>query len=452
MIAKGTTHNNGARLASYLVHCKDEDERAELFELRGFADDDIVEAFRSVHVMADATRCEKPFYHCQVRTPDGEDLSREQWLTVADRLERQLGLAEQPRAIAFHTKDGHEHMHIAWSRIDEDTLTAKELSFDHRKLMRACRDIEQEMGLTPVPNERVRTGPEAPSREEYEQARRLGVDIHATRQTIRDCWERADNGASFAAALQEQGLTLARGDRRDYVVMDGEGGVHALGKRVLGISAHELRERLADLDPASVPSLEQARQDLASREHAGLNQPDRLAQAVPSQGVDPMPARADHNQADHAAGCIGVSDAVAYPERAAPGGEHSPTAAPSGHNIGRAASGVADALGNAAEKVMGGGLEVAADLFTLGLGSSPAQPPSPPSQRQEFQAMATSLPKPAEDAPRLDRSVTSNPPHVVMNNADALLNAPRNPSEAPPDLAEQIMAKWRKDRERDRER
>lgn len=435
MIAKGTTHNNGPRLANYLVNCKDEDERAELFELRGFADDDIVEAFRSVHVIADATRCEKPFYHCQVRTPDGEDLTREQWLAVADRLEQRLGLDDQPRAIAFHTKDGHEHMHIAWSRIDEDSLTARELRFDHRKLMRACRDIEQEMGLTPVPNERVRSGPDAPSREEFEQARRLGVDIHATRQAIRDCWERADNGASFAAALQEQGLTLARGDRRDFVVVDGEGGIHALGKRVLGISAHELRERMTDLDPASLPSLELARQTPVTRGQSG---PEPLAASlVPDRSLE------------------GLADERAGREPPEPHtGRETPTAQESAHGLSRAATGMADALGHVTEMALGASFEVAADLFTLGLGSSgPAQTSStPPPVRQEVQAMATSPPKPAEAAPALDRSVTSNPPHVVMNSADALLNAPKNASEAPPDLAEQILAKWRKDRERDRER
>jgi hypothetical protein len=62
MIAKGTTHNDGGRLAVYLITGKD-GERAELWELRGFASPDIVDAFRSVHVMAEATfhACSGPF-------------------------------------------------------------------------------------------------------------------------------------------------------------------------------------------------------------------------------------------------------------------------------------------------------------------------------------------------------------------------------------------------------
>src|ERR1700726_1542072 len=102
VICKGTTHNNGAKLARYLTTAKD-GERVEFWELCGFAAGDIRDAFRSVHVMAEATRCEQPFFHVQVRNPEGEELSREQWRRVADRIESKLGLSGQPRAIAFHT-------------------------------------------------------------------------------------------------------------------------------------------------------------------------------------------------------------------------------------------------------------------------------------------------------------------------------------------------------------
>src|ERR1039458_4456099 len=90
MISKGTTHNNGVKLARYITKGK-EGERAELWELRGFASNDITEAFRSVHVMAEGTECEQPFFHVQVRNPEGETLTREQWLVVANRHERKLG-------------------------------------------------------------------------------------------------------------------------------------------------------------------------------------------------------------------------------------------------------------------------------------------------------------------------------------------------------------------------
>lgn len=259
MIAKGNTHASGAKLGRYMVTGKD-GERAELFELRGFAESDIVDAFRSVHVMARATQCEQPFFHCQVRNPEGESLTREQWKAVAQRIEQELGLSDQPRAIAFHVKDGHEHMHLAWSRIDADSMKAIPLPFYKLRLKEAARELEIELGLTRVRNERDASEPKAPKRSERDQSTRLGIDVDQVRTQIRSAWEQSDSGKSFVAALAEQGMTIAHGDRRDYVVVDQEGGVHALGKRLLGVSAAETRARLADLHPGLLPGIDEARE------------------------------------------------------------------------------------------------------------------------------------------------------------------------------------------------
>lgn len=274
MITKGTAHTNGGRLARYMTTGKD-GERAELWQLRGFASNDIAEAFRSVHLMAEGTKCEQPFFHVQVRNRDGETLTREQWVLAANRIERMLGLTGQPRAIAFHIdeKSGHEHMHIAFSRIDQDTLTAKPLPFFKERLKKISRELELHFGLEPVTSRRPDRIKYAPTRAEEEQARRLGFDIHEIRRTIRECWDRSDCGRSFAAGLADQGLVLAQGDRRDFVVMDRAGGLHALGKRVLDANKKAIRERLADLDTNRLPSVEKARDNLAG---GPQRKPERL--------------------------------------------------------------------------------------------------------------------------------------------------------------------------------
>jgi hypothetical protein len=263
-----------------------ENERAELWQLVGFAAGDIRDAFRSVHVIAEATRCEQPFFHVQVRNPDGEELSRREWWKVADRIETKLGLKGQPRAVCFHIdKDtGHEHMHIAWSRIDVDTMTARPLPFFKERLKEVARELENTLDLTRVRNERdASTRP--PTRNEFEQARRLGVNLTNLRAAIRDCWTHSDNGHSFEAALAEQGLILAQGDRRAYVVIDHEGGIHALGKRILDLPASRVSERLSDLDHSALPTVEEARKSLHERaqtreQSSRLQMPDPYRQEL----------------------------------------------------------------------------------------------------------------------------------------------------------------------------
>jgi hypothetical protein len=201
MIGKGNTHDNGARLARYIVTAK-EGECAELWELRGFALRDIVDAFRSVHITASKSQCKQPFFHVQVRNPEGEMLTRSQWKMAIGKIEGMLGLGDQPRAIAVHTdrETGHEHIHIAWSRIDPETLKARPLPFFKLRLKKACREIEEALGLTPVSSDRKSAIRYAPKRHEEQQAVRLGVPINDVREMIRAAFERSDCGRSFQSA------------------------------------------------------------------------------------------------------------------------------------------------------------------------------------------------------------------------------------------------------------
>ena len=195
MIAKGNTHSSGAVLGRYLVTAKD-GERVMLSELRGFASRHIVEAFRSVDVIAASTKCRAPFFHVYVRNPAGEGLSREQWQQTANSIEQILGLTGQPRAIAFHVTEetGHSHMHVVWSRIDQDALIAKPLPFFKYRLKAVSRDLEERFGLTRVRDQRQSFIQFAPTRAEEQQSRRLGLDVHATRETIRRCFDHSDCG------------------------------------------------------------------------------------------------------------------------------------------------------------------------------------------------------------------------------------------------------------------
>jgi len=240
--------------------------------------------------MAAATKCLAPFFHVSVRNPDGDNLDRSQWELVANCVERMLGLTDQPRAVAFHTAagTGHAHMHIAWSRINQETLTAKPLPFFKQRLKLVCRELEERFGLTPVPNERRSSIRFAPTRAEEKQARRLSIDVHAVRESMTNCYKQSDCGQSFRDALSRKGLLLARGDRRDYLVVDGAGGIHALGKRILGVPAAEIRHRLADLCPDQLPTLEQARELIAANKQ--LSADDTVEDACRHTHNAPQPA------------------------------------------------------------------------------------------------------------------------------------------------------------------
>ncbi|MFZ1991994.1 MAG: hypothetical protein WAW96_19740 [Alphaproteobacteria bacterium] len=82
----------------------------------------------------------------------------------------------------------------------------------------------------------------------------------------------SDGPEAFEAALADQGYLLAKGDRRDYVIVDRAGGVHSLARRIDGMKAAELREFMAPMNPEQLPNIEQAREIAAERERRAKEQ------------------------------------------------------------------------------------------------------------------------------------------------------------------------------------
>jgi hypothetical protein len=261
MIIKTKPRANGGKLADYLLK-EQKNERAELLEMRGFRGTLKGALGREEELAETQTRCEQPFYHVSFRAAPGEELTPEQWQYCADKLEKRLGLENNHRAIVLQTHEGEQHMHVVWSRIDPETLKAVNLYREHTRAIEVARELEHELGLQKVRNHKREDERElaAPSFGEDQEARRKGQDLKETRAAIREAWEQSKDGSSFAAALKERGLELAQGDRRDYVAVDDRGAAHSIGKRTTGASAAEVREKLADLDRARAPTVEQVRE------------------------------------------------------------------------------------------------------------------------------------------------------------------------------------------------
>jgi hypothetical protein len=199
-----------------------------------------------------------------------------------------LKLTGQPRAISFHINEqtGDEHMHVAWSRIDQETLRAKELPYFKLRLKQISRELETHFGLEAVVNQREGSIGFAPTRAEEEQARRLGLDVHGIRNIIRSCYDRSDCGVSFRAALEHEGLTLAQGARRDFIVIDQAGGIHAVGKRILDHTAAKIRDRLSDIPRELLPTVEIVRGSIKERELENLQTQMRVEPAWDREVAD----------------------------------------------------------------------------------------------------------------------------------------------------------------------
>lgn len=259
MIVKARAGTGGPALARYLEQGKN--ERAELLELRNLDAPSLKAALYRMDALAKGGHCQKHALHVQMRAAPGERLSASHWREAVDRYAEAFGLQEHQAAVILHHQpDGTTHCHAVFNRVHPETLRAVDIWQNYKTHNQLARDMERDWSL-------LRLGDRQQGRKDYsdrgrgeqEQAQRSGENVHAIRERIRQAWERAEDGAAFAQALQAEGFALARGDRRDFIAVDRHGNPYSLGQRTTGASAAQVREKLADLKAGQVPTLEEAR-------------------------------------------------------------------------------------------------------------------------------------------------------------------------------------------------
>ena len=295
MVIKGTSCAGARRLATHLMRT-DTNERAEVLELTGVAASDLRGSLLEMEAVAAGTRSTKPFYHASINTRADEKLTDEQRAYAINRLEEKLGLSDQARIVVLHFKEGREHCHIVWSRVDLERMRVISDSHNYRKHEEIARDLEREFGHERVQGAHVEREGKArpgrtPSHSEMLQADRGAVSPKEAKDLITDIWQRTDSGQSFRTALEDRGWLLARGDRRDFVAVDPQCGTHSLGRRVEGAKAKDIRTRMVDVDPALLPSVAEARARQREREFeppspTSEGQPDRPKPSDPQTEVE----------------------------------------------------------------------------------------------------------------------------------------------------------------------
>jgi hypothetical protein len=292
VIINGGSRSNWRFFSKHLVRA-DENEHVNVTEIRGLAAETVPDAFRELDALASGTRTKNFFYHANLNPREGESLTPEQWERAIDTLESALGLEGQSRFVVEHEKEGRTHRHVIWSRIDPDTLTAISDSHNYAKHEQAARALEAEFGLEAVQGVHGRDQDiERPDRrpENWEKFRGhgSGIDPEAVKAELTQLWHQADSGQAFAAALEERGYLLAKGDRRDFCVIDAAGHSHSLARRIDGAKAKDIRARMADIDRDALPSVAEASEMMKARPDDTA--PASIAPEVAAESTGDIPA------------------------------------------------------------------------------------------------------------------------------------------------------------------
>lgn len=299
MIITASEITGGRWFAHHLMNER-ENDHVELHDVRGLAAEDVFEADAEIRAQAAGTRAKNPFFSAVFNPVNGDNPSYTEYEDYIARVENELELGDQPRVVMFHEKNGDRHAHVVWSRIhenDEGQLRAKNLPYYKKRIQGISKDLYLERGheLPDGYKDQTQRDPLNFTRDEWQQADRLGNDPKAIRGLVQESWKLSDDRKSFESALASNGLYLARGDRRGYVVVDYRGETHSL-TRMMDLKRSEAKDMKAQigdrLGPLEhLPTVDQSRELIGSRMTGVLN--ERLDELKSQQRAEYEPWNQD---------------------------------------------------------------------------------------------------------------------------------------------------------------
>ena len=248
------------------------------------AGEDVPGALLEMSAVAVGSRCWRFLYAGTINPDraDGRELTPVEAESAAWKLLASLGFsANHQWFLQRHKKKGRIHYHVCANRVDPVTLKAVGLNWNYPKQEQAARELETLFDLRPTPGifagrkkgKNGRFDGERPvavmSKNDYQQSERTQIPVEFVIRDLRQIWaglttstrsvsEVHGFGQMFAEQLRLAGYTLARGDKRDLVVVDWIGGVYSPVRR-LGLKVAEFRQAIGAFDDSGLPSVDAVR-------------------------------------------------------------------------------------------------------------------------------------------------------------------------------------------------
>ena len=162
-----------------------------------------------------STRCKAPVYAFSLGWHPEETPSREEMIEAGREALAVLKIQDHQALMISHTDTAHPHVHVIVNRIHPETGVAAVLSYDQPKLQAWALEYERAHGKVYCQarafNALVR---QVAKEQDGRPPPRRYVD-----NTLAECWTRSDSGRSFKTALEAKGWGLAKGDRKEAVLM-----------------------------------------------------------------------------------------------------------------------------------------------------------------------------------------------------------------------------------------
>ena len=163
---------------------------------------ELTEQFRDVRKLS--KRVEKPVLHASIRLAPGETLARYQWLSVAEEMAKELGVAGNQYLIVQHHDTKEQHIHLVANRVGFNGKAAS-TSNNFYKMDKLCRRLEKQYGLTAV------LSPKQFLPKDQRLLPRHDARKEKMKEDLKHCLRQATSLADFTGKMEQLGYTVIKG-------------------------------------------------------------------------------------------------------------------------------------------------------------------------------------------------------------------------------------------------
>lgn len=160
-----------------------------------------------------------------------------------------LRLEEHEAVMVAHKDTAHPHVHVICNLVNPENGKKAVMSYDRLTMSQWAEKTERNDGEI-LCEQRVINNEQRRLNRDYNKmfalVKHKEQKLEMSAQ-IQELYERSDNAQSFQASLEDSGYTLAKGDRRGFVLVDSAGEIYALSRQLKGQRAKDIKTRLHDI-------------------------------------------------------------------------------------------------------------------------------------------------------------------------------------------------------------
>lgn len=190
----GLRHKNRAEVLAYNQCYGDKKELAEQF----------------LDVRKLSKRVEKPVLHASLRLAPGDVLARDQWLSIAEEMAKELGVDCNQYLVIQHHDTKEQHIHFVANRVGFDGKAAS-TSNNFYKMDKLCRRLEKQFHLQSV------LSPKHFLPKDQQQIPRHDTRKEKMRQDLIHCLKRATSLTDLFHNMEHLGYTVIKGRGISFV-------------------------------------------------------------------------------------------------------------------------------------------------------------------------------------------------------------------------------------------